>query len=200
MPTLTRICFGSASGGPHLLGARSCAPTTAIKDPEAQSPAGWSFCGCFCQAEPWDWRRQQLDLEVEQQPRAVEAGHGVRPRRQFAFAPACWGSLWVELGLNLFLQDLQGTPSSSRRIPIDCYLIHMGTQRQTEVTCQVVWDPVDINLCLALVQAPLSDPACSLLAPPVPLCFRQLTFPVVGISSSQLRLLAQRDWGEDGRG
>lgn len=40
----------------------------------------------------------------------MEAGRGAAPGASSLFAPACWGSLWVELGLNLFLQDLQGTP------------------------------------------------------------------------------------------
>ena len=40
----------------------------------------------------------------------MEAGHGAAPGASSLFAPAWWGSLWLELGLNLFLQDLQGTP------------------------------------------------------------------------------------------
>lgn len=45
---------------------RAVHPPPLIEDPKAQSPAGWEdFGGCSSQAEPWDWRRQQLDLEVE---------------------------------------------------------------------------------------------------------------------------------------
>lgn len=66
-PPSPRICFPDPHPGALTCWARGAVPPPPlIKDPKAQSPAGWEdFCGCFCQAEPWDWRRQQLDLEVE---------------------------------------------------------------------------------------------------------------------------------------
>ena len=78
----------------------------------------------------------------------------------------------------------------------------MGTQRcKQEATCQVVRDPVDINL-FDPGAGHLSQilPASSSLSQSLYTSSGSLTFLVVGISSSQLRLLAQRHWGEDGHG